>query len=120
MTTVYVILFDDDRIKVGTTKNFKQRMSAYRQEVKRNGIRYATAFGCVPFIDRNHALRLERHLCNELKQERINGQREWFSGSVETFKQVMDVIQQARLDFASETENKEAIHWGGVSCLMKG
>lgn len=119
-TTVYAVCFADDRIKVGITKNFKQRMAAYKQEVKRNGIEFATAFGCVAFKDHSDALELERHICKQLQGQRINGQREWFYGQKETFKQLIDVIQNARVSWASPEEDKEAITWGGSTCCMKG
>lgn len=119
-TSVYVIFFSNNRIKVGITKNFKKRMSAYSQEVKRNGIEFASSFGCIPFINHQHALRLERHICSELSASRINKQREWFSGDAGMFKCVLDVIQDARLMLSSPDEDKEEIEWRGFSATMEG
>lgn len=117
---MYAIFFSNNRIKVGITKNFKKRMSAYSQEVKRNGIEFASAFGCVPFVNHQHALRLERHICSELSVSRINKQREWFSGDSGMFKNVIDVIQDARLMLSCPDEDKEEIEWRGFSTTFKG
>lgn len=114
---VYVVMFDDGRIKVGISANPEKRMKYFAQEVRRNFGSYLSWFACKPFEHKRHALYTETAICRWLSEASIPGHREWFAGAtVEDFEAIMEQVEQFRSELATEIgEEKKDIPWFGSS-----
>lgn len=113
---VYVVIFDDGRIKIGISKNPRQRITYYAQEVRRNFGKYFTWFACKPFACKDHALSVETSICRWLSDFSITGHREWFSGVThKEFVAIIEQIERFRFELAIENdEEKKDIPWNGL------
>lgn len=119
--SVYVVIFDDGRIKIGVSKNPRQRMTYYSQEERRNFGKYFTWFACKPFAYKQHALSTETALCRWLSDFSIVGHRGWFAGAThKEFTAIIEQIERFRLALAIESdEEKKDIPWQGLSGNFK-
>lgn len=87
--SLYVIHFDDNRIKVGISRQIHRRMAYYKQEARRNRVRGFTWWATAPFARRDVAARAEKVLCRVLANAAIEGHREWIEGGPKDFAEII-------------------------------
>lgn len=113
--TLYVIRFDDNRIKFGVTSGVKKRMSYYRQEARRNNIDFLVWFAVKPFQRKEQALHAERAMRLIFREQSRKSQREWLIDGAD-FAQTIKIAEELRAYLGDEDEI-EKIDMNCQSCV---
>ncbi|MDQ6960708.1 MAG: GIY-YIG nuclease family protein [Mariprofundaceae bacterium] len=100
--SVYVIEFSDDRIKIGITKDARERVRYYEQEATRNYVQYFTWWACKPFKCKSLALYVEREICRQLSGFSIPRHREWFRSVQGDFEAIVNAVDMSRMNLGDE------------------
>lgn len=104
-TVLYVVMFSDQRIKIGISGDVSKRMTYYTQEAQRNRVSYLTWWACKPFARRSDALEAERVLCHSLAAAAMPRHREWFDALSSDFPFVIKLADELRLSLGDEVGN---------------
>ena len=111
---LYVVLFSDDRLKVGITSDLKKRMRCYRSEAQRNQINNVFWWAGAAYENKETALAAERLMCKTYAEFSIRGHREWFHGGSNGFTALMQTADQIRALLGGESDyEKEALPYMG-------
>lgn len=77
---VYLIMFSNNRIKIGVTGNLKKRFSYYKQEAVRHDLKIVRQESHYIVHGKSAAFDIESIVCREYKNASIKNHREWFIG----------------------------------------
>lgn len=76
----YVVMFSNNNVKTGITKNPFSRLQNYVQESLRSDI-FLSGYYITPPSEKTTALQIEKSLCAQFEQYKISSLKEWFSGN---------------------------------------
>lgn len=93
---VYILWLSNDRLKVGFTSNIDKRMTYYRQEARRHGIKYGYWWSCAGFRDRREAQFMERVVLIRFGGMQMHGTREWFRCDSKTYQEIIPIVGEIR------------------------
>ncbi len=97
----YVVWYPrTNRIKVGVTSNFKDRLQYYRQESARHDLGYVTGRALDP-LPAGLARGIENDICRALKSCVIPGHREWFLGNQETYDAFVEMTKRMHAELTA-------------------
>lgn len=97
----YVVWYPQtNRIKVGVTSNFKERLKYYRQESARHDLGYVGGESLAP-LHAGLARCIEADICRALKSCAIPGHREWFLGDGNTYIAFVEMTKRMHAELTA-------------------
>lgn len=99
---LYVIHFDDDRIKFGISKQVSRRMKYYEQEAKRNRVNGFTWWASPEFSCRKDASMVEGLFRRVLADSAFAGHLEWINGGSQDFSQIIGWGEELSTKFRAD------------------
>ena len=104
---LYVVLFSDERLKVGISSDLKKRMKCYRSEAQRNQIDNVFWWAGAAYENKVTALMAERLMCKTYAEFAVRGHREWFHGGSDGYKTLMQTAEHIRALLGSESDSEK-------------
>lgn len=103
----YVVWYPQtNRIKVGVTSNFAERIKYYRQESARHDLGFVAGEALLP-LPAGLARCIESDICRALKPNVIAGHREWFLGDGKTYDAFLEMTRRMHAEVTAVLHGEE-------------